>query len=268
MGSVKNFLLGLVSDTKSKLIVACASAIILLFLLNRWNYNRFQDAKEEAQRIEQNLYAAQDTIRTTRAKNNELEYDKRIYVASSKKELKALSDSLAKQVDITKGDVSVIANVGFKVKHDTIQIPTAVYIQDSIISLRSRIDTNYSVGNFRSLAFESVYDERLGKAHSTILEDKIGFTATVGVKQNEKKQYEIFVRPHYPGMEVGQLEGAIIKDDLFKTETKTKVPLVTIGGNIGWVPFTYDLNTQKSSVNLNRLGVSVGLNFNLGAILK
>ena len=30
----------------------------------------------------------------------------------------------------------------------------------------------------------------------------------------------------------------------------------------------YDFNTKKADVNLNRIGVSAGLNFNLGAIFK
>jgi hypothetical protein len=267
MGNIKNFLVSLISDTKSKLLVAGFSIVVLLFFLNRWNYSKLREAEEKVARIENNLAAAQDTIRITRAKNNELEYNKRIYIASSKKELKALSDSLAKQVEITKGDVIAIANIGFKVKHDSIYIPTTVYVEDSIVKIRSKIDTVYSNGNFRALAFESTYKAKEGKAFSIITEDAIGFTATVGIKQNEKKQYEIFVRPHYPGMQVGRLEGAIIQDALV-TKTETKIPLVTIGASAGLVPLTYDWNTRKVDVNLNRVGVSLGFNFNLGAIFK
>lgn len=267
MGSIKNFLVGLISDAKSKIILAGISIIVLLFLLNRWNYQKLREAEEKVARIENNLAAAQDTIRITKTKNNQLEYDKRIYVASSKKELKALSDSLAKQVEITKGNVSAIANIGFQVKHDSIYVPTTVYVEDSVISIRSRIDTTYSEGNFRALAYESVYKSKEGKAFSILTEDKIGFTATVGIKENDKKQKEIFVRPHYPGMIVGMLEGAII-EDVATPAPKTKIPLVTLGGNIGWTPITYDWNTKKADVNLNRIGINLGFNFNLGAIFK
>jgi hypothetical protein len=148
-----------------------------------------------------------------------------------------------------------------------VSIPATVYVSDSVISIRSHIDTTYSPGNYRALAFEAVYKEKEGRAFSTLTEDKIGFTATVGIKQNEKKQYEIFVRPHYPNMEVGQLEGAIIEDNQI-TKTKTKIPLVTIGASAGLIPFTYDWSTKKGDINLNRVGISLGFNFNLGALFK
>jgi hypothetical protein len=267
MGRIKDIFIKLISNSKNRLLLAGASVILLLFLLNRWNYTRLKQAEEKVARMELNLQAAQDTIRITKAKNGELEYNRKIYVVEKEKELKALSASLAKQVALTKGDVSIIQSVGFQVKHDTVEIPTTVYVEDSVVKIRSGIDTTYSPGNFRALAFESTYNAKEGKASSFLTEDKIGFTATVGLKRNDKKQYEIFVRPHYPDMKVGMLEGAIIEENLFK-ETKTKIPLVTLGGNIGWTPFTYDLNTQKADINLNRIGVNIGLNFNLSAMLK
>jgi hypothetical protein len=266
MGSIKNFLINLISDAKSKIILAGISIIVLLFFLNRMNYHKLKEAEEKIAIVQNNLAAAQDTIRTTKAKNGELEYNKRIYIVQKEKELKALSDELAKQVAITKGDVAVIQSVGIQVVHDTVELPTTVYVSDSVVKIRSSIDTTYSPGNFRALAFESTYKEKEGKATSFLTEDKIGFTATVGLKVNEKKQYEIFVRPHYPNMTVGMLEGAIITDNLVKE--KTKIPLVTIGGHLGWTPFTYDVKAQKADVNLNRIGASIGFNFNLAAMLK
>jgi hypothetical protein len=262
MVSIKDFFV----NSKTKLFIACVSIIILLALLNHWNYKRYREVEQRAERAENNLAAAKDTIKITNAKNGELEYSKRTYIVAKEKELKALSDSLAKQVAITKGRVAIIQSVGFQVVHDTIPMPTTVYITDSVVKIRSRIDTTYSPGNFRSIAFESEYREKEGKAFNFLTEDKIGFTATVGLKTNDKNQKEIFVRPHYPNMTVGMLEGAIIEENLI-TE-KTKIPLVTIGGHLGWTPLTYDIKTQKADINLNRIGASIGFNFNLAAMLK
>jgi hypothetical protein len=89
--------------------------------------HRYEEVKKQVEIAQINLAAAQDTIRITKAKNNELEYNKRVYVASTKKQLKALSDSLARQVELTKGDVVAIENIGFRVKHDTVSVPTTVY---------------------------------------------------------------------------------------------------------------------------------------------
>lgn len=261
MGSIKDFLV----DGKNKLLIACISIIVLLLLLNKWNDKRYKEAKHEIEIAQTNLAAAKDTIRVTKAKNGVLEYNKLAYIASNNN-LKALNLDLLKEIDATKGKVAAVQKMGFKVVHDTSYIPTNVYISDSIISIRSRIDTTYSPGNFRSLAYESVYKEKEGKAFSVLTEDKIGFTATVGLKLNEKKQYEIFVRPHYPNMKVGMLEGAIIEDNLIKKETK--IPLITVGGHIGWMPVAYDASTKQADFNLNRFGASVGLNFNLAAMLK
>lgn len=246
--------------------MAGATVIVLLFLLNHWNQKKLQQAEDKLKRVENNLAAAQDTIRVTKAKNGELEYNKRTYIVQKEKEIKALSAELAKQVAITKGDVGIIQSVGVQVVHDTVELPTTVFVSDSVVTIRSHIDTTYSPGNFRSLAFESVYKEKEGKAFTTLNEDKIGFTATVGMKLNEKKQYEIFVRPHYPNMKVGMLEGAIITDNLVKE--KVKIPLITIGGHIGWMPVAYDAATKQTDFNLNRFGAGIGLNFNLAAMLK
>lgn len=261
MGSIKDFFI----DGKGKLLIGCLSVIILLFFLNRWNQKRYEEAKHQVEVAQANLAAAQDTIRVTKAKNGVLEYNKLVYIASNNN-LKALNLDLLKEIDATKGKIAVIEKVGFKVVHDTSYVPTTVYVSDSVISIRSQIDTTYSPGNFRSLAYESVYKEKEGKAFSVLTEDNIGFTATVGLKINEKKQYEIFVRPHYPNMSVVKLEGAVIEDNLIKKETK--IPLVTIGGHIGWMPIAYDAGTKQTDFNLNRFGVGVGLNFNLAAMLK
>jgi len=266
MGSIKDIFIKLISNTKNQLLLAGASVIVLLFLLMHFNQKKLHEAQARAERAEINLAAAQDTIRITKAKNGELEYNRRTYIVAKERELKALSAELAKQVAITKGDVAVIQSVGVQVVHDTIEMPTTVYVSDSVVKIRSSIDTTYSPGNFRALAFESTYKEKEGKATSFLTEDKIGFTATVGLKVNDKKQYEIFVRPHYPNMTVGMLEGAIITDNLVKE--KTKIPLVTIGGHLGWMPLAYDVNANKADINLNRIGIGLGFNFNLAAMLK
>jgi hypothetical protein len=49
MGSVKDIFVKVISDSKSKLLLAGASIILLLVLLNHWNYKRYKEAK---QRIE------------------------------------------------------------------------------------------------------------------------------------------------------------------------------------------------------------------------
>jgi hypothetical protein len=266
MGNIKNLVVNFIG--RNKLIIAGLSLILILLLLNRWNYNRYWEAKQDNVRAQANLKATQDTLRVSRSKDNSVEYNKLSYIAKDLQDLKQLNQDLQKQVEITNGKVATIEKIGFITKTDTIRIPTKGVVRDSVVYLSSHFDTTYSPGNYRSLALESSYSLRNGLATGLLTKDEIAFTATVGLKQVANNSYEIFVRPAYPNMKVTSLEGAIIQRNFFEASPKTKIPLITIGGAVGWTPFTYDLNTQKPDFNFNRVGVSIGLNFNLAAMLR
>lgn len=248
---------------KNKLLLASILAIISLFFLNKWNYNRWQEAKEEIVRNEANIAALQDTIRVTKAKDGTVQYNKLSFIAKDLAELKKVNEDLAREVEITKGKVAAIQKIGFEIKHDTLEVPVYVKVIDSTIYMAAKYDTTFSGGNFRSLKLESSYSLLTKQARSVLTEDRIGFTATVGIARKDTKSYEIFVRPHYPNMQVVGLEGAIIENNFFKDTKKQKAPLVTIGGTLGWTPITYDIKAKKGDLNLNRIGGTLGIQFNL-----
>lgn len=248
---------------KNKLLLASILAIISLFFLNKWNYSRWQEAKEEIVRNEANIAALQDTIRVTKAKDGTVQYNKLSFIAEDLAELKKVNADLAREVKITKGKVAAIQKIGFEIKHDTTEVPVYVREIDSTIYMAAKYDTIFSGGNFRSLKLESSYNLLTKQARSRLTEDKIGFTATVGIARKDTKSYEIFVRPHYPNMQIVGLEGAIIEDNFFKNAKKKKAPLVTIGATLGWTPATYDIGTKKFDFNTDRIGATLGVHFNL-----
>jgi len=90
-------------------------------------------------------------------------------------------------------------------------------------SLDWTLDTTYSPGNFRYFSGNSFFtwNKELGKpiaGVTRINEDKMGFSFTTGLREKDKA-LEIFITPKYPGMEITDIEGAIIdpqKSDVLK----------------------------------------------------
>lgn len=250
---------------KYKLIIAGLVVLLLLFFVNKYNYNRFLAEKAKAAILENNFKAAQDTIRIFKTKDSTFSYEKLSYIVAEINDLKNVNKELYKEIKNLKGDIKAIQKAEVVVVHDTVPLLTEAKLIDSTLYMNSKFDTSYSSGNYRSLAFLNKYDLRTGFASGTILKDEIGFTAVTGIKKTEKG-YEIFVNPKYPNMKVVNLEGAIVSNSLF-VENKNKPKLVTIGVSLNWVPITYDIGTKALDINTDRIGLGAGLNFNLGRIL-
>lgn len=253
---------------KNKLLVVGALAIVALFLVNRYNYEKLQDAEKEIVRVNANLNAAKDTIRIYKTNDGTLNYQKLAYIAKNFEELKTLNSNLYKEVQNLKGQIKFIQKTEYSIIHDTVPLIVKSEIKDSVLYLTSTYDTIYSAGNYRSLAIENKYNFKTSEKSGLLTKDKIGFTAVTGLKATDKG-YEIFVNPKYPGMEIVNLEGAFVDPTIFSPKLiKQKPKLITIGASIGWVPVTYEFNNNKLDINLNRIGASVGFNFNINRILN
>jgi len=253
------------SGSDRKLLLAGSVIILVMFGVNKCNYNRLQSAKHDAERLESNLKAAQDTIRITKSKNGLIEYNKLSFITKTLDELKKANNDLAKEVEETKGKVVFISKQEYKIIHDTIIIPSTYQVKDGVVLIASRYDTTYSKGNSRSLAINTQYNEKDSSVKAQVTKDEISFSAVTGLKKIDNG-YEIFVRPQYPNMILTDLQGAYV-GDIYK-ETYKRQPLLTLGFHIGYTPFTYDLKTKKGDLNLNRLGAGIGANFNLLSILS
>lgn len=257
LGGIKSFVIG------NKLILSGAFAIITLFFVNRYNYHRYTEQKQESQRLQTNLTAATDTIRIIKTKDGSLSYQKLTAIEKSMADLKNDNIALFAETQGLKGQILNIQKAQLVLHTDTTKLVVKADLIDSTLRLVSKFDTTYSLGNYRHLLLNHTYDLKSGLSDGYIVNDQIGFTAVTGLLKTAKG-YEIFVNPKYPGLQVQSLEGAIIDPKFFGTNSpKTKQPLITFGASIGYVPLVYEINNKKLNLNLTRVGGTIGLNFNL-----
>jgi hypothetical protein len=171
---------------------------------------------------------------------------------------------LYNEIKAIKGTVKSIARITAEITGDTtIKLITEkqpiVINGDTAYNYNWRGDTTYSPGNYRRLAGTTFVNKQGGQTKLT--EDRIGFKLTTGVKQNpQTKQYEIFAKSDYPGLEITGLEGAILDPSLFAKPKRKK--LITLGAHVGYSPFQYNLRQKKITFDQMITG-SVGININL-----
>lgn len=234
-----------------------AIAFILLAGWGAINQYRLSSTKQLLQRSEANLKASNDSLRITKNKQGEEEFNKLSYIVANVEELKSLNKRLADEVKDIKGKVKNIQSIDFQIKHDTINTETIVDRTDTTLRILNSYDTLYSKGNYRLFMFENKYNLKTNVVSGRMLTDVIGFTATTGLKKLDGA-YKIFVTPHYPGMEVTHLEGAIIDDGFFKRKKKK----ITLGAGLHYVPVALDVKTRQFDFNPYRIGATIGINYN------
>jgi hypothetical protein len=225
--------------------------------------DKLADAKASKKLSDQNVAALTDSLRYTRDKNGELEAN--IYaLVGSVKDLKIMSESLYNEVKSIKGTVKSIANIAAEIKGDTSlrivtnTVPVILPSGDTAYEHQWKGDTVYSPGNYRRLS--GITTASKYGASTKLTEDRVGFKLTTGVKQNPtNKQYEIFVKSDYPGLEITGLEGAILDPSLFAKPKRKK--LITLGAHVGYSPFQYSLKQKKITFDQLITG-SVGININ------
>jgi len=178
-----------------KAYAICIILVVIAFLYSNW---RIDSLKAKLVISENNLVALKDTVRVVKTKNGELEFVK-LALMSDKKGLKALSDSLAKEVDKEKGKVKYIISTNVSIKHDTVEVES--HVVDS--SIMWAYDHDDSAGS-RHLAGIS------NKHVTKITRDELSLNLIAGLKERDDKKMEIFVRSKYPGVTFGNIEGAVI----------------------------------------------------------
>lgn len=251
----------------SKLAIIAITCAVSLFLLNKYNYQRYQNQLIETQRVQANLNAFNDTLRVTKNKAGKLEYDKLAYISKTKN-LEEDNRILSELVNDVKGDVKFIVKTTTKIVHDTLKLPATLDTIGYNYYITSHLDSTYSPGNYRRLSFSHSINMHDFSVSGQINNDEIGFTAVTGLKKTDKG-YEIFVTPNYPRMTLTGLEGAVIGSEFFKTQTTTsaKTSAFSLGVHIGYSPFNYDLGNKKLDFT-QRVVFSGGLNVDLIKLLS
>lgn len=177
------------------LIAEAIIFIIIIMCVNDYKSN-------QVTLLEQNLKATKDSIETIRLKNNQLVYEKSLYISNNDLLLELLNISNAELKDLKKkvGELELLANTNSMIKYDTIHTTkdSIIYINDNII--------NKFTYNDKWLSFngESII---INDSSNTIL---YNISIPTPLKVGLTSDYNIFVIPENPYMTVTSIEGAIL----------------------------------------------------------
>lgn len=250
---------------KNKATVILFIISCLFALLSYFQFQASQKLRKQLAVSEQNIVALNDTIRITKDKNKEDEYNRYALLTDKLANLEKLNSDLATEVKSIKGKVSSIVSAEVKIVEKPVPFIVKGELIDSVVRADFKYDTIYSPGNFRNLKGYTKYDLRTGVVSGEKLVDEIGIKFKTGIKGLDKGKPEIFLASQYPGFTVTELDGAVLDPKLFE---KKKIKLITTGINIGWTPATYDVINRKWDVNLGRIGITGGININIVKLLQ
>lgn len=251
---------------KNNKVTVIAVAVGLFFAVSSITQcNKTQVLKKKLAVAEHNIQAANDTIRITRDKANQIEYDKLAFLTDKLSNLEKLNADLSDEVKKIKGKVTTIIQGQVQIIHDTVPLIVKGELIDSTVRADFNFNKDYNTGNSRKLAGYTKYDLRNGQSEGQLTLDEIKIKFTTGIKNLDKGKPEIFLKSDYPGFEVTALDGAVLDPGLFKA--KKRSPLITTGINIGWTPATYSIKDKKFEFKPDRIGATIGININIIKLL-
>lgn len=250
--------------TNHKYAIIVTGLVIVFAIANFVQFNQKQILQKKVAVAEQNLGAANDTIRVTKDRNGKLEYDKLSFLTSKMSDLEKINTELYKEVKETKGTVNTIIKAGVTIVHDTIPLTINSNVSNGKVTSNFNFDTAYSPGNYHNLRGYTEYDLQTGKSKGELSLDEIAFTATTGIREINGKR-EIFFKPDYPGLTVTKLQGAQIDANLFSTP---KPSLVNLSVSIGYLPVVYNWQTGRTDIFGSNLGINAGLSVNINRLFK
>jgi len=256
--------MNLFTKNKRGLIILLAAAALIF--INLYQFNRNQEIKKRYEVAQQNIKALADSIRIVKETNGKFEFNKLALLTDKLSGLEQLNRDLAAEVKTIKGTVNTIIKADVKIVHDTVPLVVHGQLIDSTVTALFDYSKAYSPGNARTLQGYTKYDIRTGNTTGELTKDELDMRFKTGIKNLDKGKPEIFLQSDYPGFNLTSLDGAVLDPTLF--HKKPTVHLITVGFGVGLVPLTYDWRTQKAEINLHRVGVTAGLNFNFSKILK
>jgi len=211
----------------SKIFGYTVIAVVILLLVGTCGRN--SNLKEEVKRKDQNLIASNDTLKTERLKNGDLQVSINGYMANAK-ELESFNEDLANQVKKEKGKVITLNNIVFHLKQDTADL------QAYINELLSKFETpekvndstwnvdwtlvytydsdNYDIFNGRTQVGlrgpESfLKDITLTHNKTSLLNRDSKMSLTWGQKYEDKK-LKVFAQTSHPAFQTQLLEGVYV----------------------------------------------------------
>jgi hypothetical protein len=202
------------------------AVVALLIILLAGQCQSKNNLKREKAKTEQNLAAANDSVKIYRDKQGKLTAEKAVWILSEK-ELKKQNKDLYDKVQQQKGDIISLNEVVFQLEqdttilHDTIRylkavIGKAVQLNKTTWSLPWELDYRWDpagknwdrfVGHTIAIVDTNTFEV----THKTTTLDKR--TGNIDLIFGEKvvdKKYNVYVTTTYPGLSVKSMEGVFI----------------------------------------------------------
>lgn len=222
--------------TKNSIIALIVTILMLIFSISGCVYKCNRD---QITILEQNLRAAQDTVEVFKLSNGNLLYEKAAYILNEKDLLKQLNMAKEELKEIKKkaGQPIYITDIQTVIKYDTINT-----VKDSIIYKNGDLDYTFK-HNDKWISF---------RGH-TLIKDSIPSTQIFDIsiptslKVGLTKDYNIFVEPTNPYMNITSIEGAVLnKSSLVKKPKFTHGLTIGLGVQYGILNKQIDIGPQIS----------------------
>jgi len=219
---MKKFLEAIWKFINSKFFGYAVAIVLILLLAGQCKRNT--DLRRENRIQEQNIAAANDSIKTYKDKNGRLTSEKAVWILTEK-QLKEENKELYDKVKAQDGKIISLNNVVFQLKQDTTILHDTIRYLKSIIGKPVQIDkTTWSVpwelkytwdsqnyDNFYGHTIVQVDTTTFVVSHKNTLMDKRegNIELTFGEKVVDGK-YNVYVTSKYPGLSTKSMEGVFI----------------------------------------------------------
>jgi len=201
-----------IKDPKTQRNLLILVLLIMLFI-GGCGYTLYKSSQNELSISNQNIVALSDELRISKNKNNDLEYSKGVLIAE-KNDLKNLNKKLDADLKNEKGKVHEINRIIATItQKDTVKVKNEVKVYpNGVYGLKWKYAKQFDSINSRTIAGESKFkfnNDSINDLGTEITEDQIKFKMVTGLREKDGK-VEIFATSNYPGLEVVELDGAII----------------------------------------------------------
>lgn len=240
-----------------QLIIIGVALVFMLLWLKQCNDNKV--AQKKLIVAEHNINALQDTLRVTKNKVGETEYNKLAFLTDKLENLEKLNTDLYKTVKNIKGNVSTIIKGDTKIVTDTLYLASSTTVNQDTITTRFNFDSTYSKGNSRSLAGFTQYNMATKATKAQLTKDEISISFITGIKNLDKGKPEIFLTSNYPNFQIVALQGAVLDKNLFKGKAPRKI---SVGAQLGYSPLSYNFSTKKLGIT-NQITFGVGVSYRI-----
>jgi hypothetical protein len=225
-------ILAYIKNPKNWKNIAICLLIIIIFLLVKCS----SDTNSEKKIMKQNIASLSDSLRISKTKNGEIEFARKLLIADADR-LKLLNDSLHKELLKEHGDVKYITKEIIVIKHDTIYLPTTVFVHPAGSEYEYSLLWNHNEsgdGWYRNISGHSDFswdstNKTPDKARTVITSDELKMTVVTGFKFING-YYETFARTTYKNATI-DFQSAIVDETMINNVQKNWH--IGIGATVG-----------------------------------